>query len=99
MDTKLGSNRKGLIEVGEPADLLFWSLNENAFTPVPYGNFDSALIYNAPDIKPYRIMIDGNIILDKYQFTIVSEKDIFEMVNLRSKKMVSKVDTKWALKF
>lgn len=85
----LGSTQKGIIEIGAPADLLLWSLNENAFTPIPCGNFDSVLIYNAPDIKPHTILIDGKIVLEDYQLTIISEKEIREAANFRSAKINS----------
>lgn len=86
----LGSNKKGAIEIGEPADLLLWSLNDNAFTPISYGHFDSALIYNAPDIKPHTILIDGKIILEAYQFKVIPEKEIRDAVNFRTEKFFSK---------
>jgi 5-methylthioadenosine/S-adenosylhomocysteine deaminase len=78
----VGTGQLGLLKVGEPADLLLWSLQENAFTPLAYGNFDAALIYNAPDIKPHTILIDGEVVVEEYQFKIFPEREVREAANL-----------------
>lgn len=84
----LGSQQKGIIEEHQPADLLLWELNQKAFTPVHYGNFESALIYNAPDVRPHTVLISGNAIVDNYQFKF-SETDIIDSANMHSQKIVS----------
>lgn len=64
----LGKKQKGTIEAGEAADLLLWSLKESVFVPVPYGRFDSAVINNAPDIKPHTVIIQGVVAVENYRF-------------------------------
>lgn len=83
----IGTKQKGVITKGEPADLLLWSLKDSAFVPTAYGNFDSSLIYNAPDIKPHTVIIDGEIIVDAYQFKPFSEEQIKEAANLCGEKI------------
>lgn len=85
----IGSKNQQAIEVGAKADLLLWSLLEDAFVPLPYGRFDAALIYNAPDIKPHTVMIDGEIIVENYQFKNISQKAIRDLANLQSQKIIS----------
>jgi 5-methylthioadenosine/S-adenosylhomocysteine deaminase len=85
----LGKKQKGTLEVGEPADLLLWSLKESAFVPVPYGNFDSALINNAPDIKPHTVLIRGVVAVENYQFKLMDEQKICQQANDVSLKIVS----------
>lgn len=85
----IGTGQKGKIEVGEPADLLLWSLHESPFVPVAYGRFDAALIYNAPDIKPHTVLIDGKPVVENYKFTLHAEKDIRDEANLCGFKMHS----------
>jgi 5-methylthioadenosine/S-adenosylhomocysteine deaminase len=71
----------GVIEPGQPADLLLWSLHENVFVPVSFGNFESALIYNAPDIKPHTVLINGKIIVENYKCIILPEEEIRNLAN------------------
>lgn len=85
----LGKKQKGTIEVGEPADLLLWSLKESAFVPVPYGQFDSTLINNAPDIKPHTVLIQGVAAVENYQFKRMSEQQISAAANTISLKILS----------
>lgn len=77
----LGKHPETTLREGAPADLLLWSLHHNAFVPVPYGNFDSTLIFNAPDIKPHTVLVDGKPVVENYQFKIFSEEDIRDKVN------------------
>lgn len=90
----IGNGIKNSIEIGNPADLLFWSLNENAFVPIPFGNFDSTLIFNAPDIKPHTVLMDGKAIIEKYKFTLFSEKEIREATNQVSSKIYETIRSK-----
>ncbi len=83
----IGTKQKGIITKGEPADLLLWSLKDNPFVPVTYGNFNSTLVYNAPDIKPHTVIIDGEIVVDSYQFKHLSEEKIREEANLCGEKI------------
>jgi len=85
----LGTKQKGKIEIGESADLLLWSLHESAFVPLAYGKYDSTLIYNAPDIKPHSILMDGKIIVEDYQFKTISEKEVRETANQCGMKLFS----------
>ena len=85
----LGKKQKGTIEVGQPADLLLWSLKESSFVPLPYGNFDSTLINNAPDIKPHTVLINGMIAVENYQFKLMPEDMICNQVNDVSLKILS----------
>lgn len=85
----IGTEQKGTITKGEPADLLLWSLKDNPFVPVTYGNFDSSLVYNAPDIKPHTVIIDGEIIIDSYQFKPLSEEEIKKAANLCGEKILN----------
>ncbi len=87
----LGSKQKGTIAVGEPADLLLWSLSEDAFVPVPFGNFTSALVYNAPDIKPHTVLIDGRVVVENYQCKIIQEKEVRKAANGCSVKVISAI--------
>lgn len=77
----VGTGQRGILAVGEPADLLLWSLKESAFVPLAYGKFDEALIFNAPDIKPHTVLIDGNKIVENYTFLPLSEQAIREEAN------------------
>lgn len=90
----LGSKQKGVIEVGEPADLLLWPLSSNAFIPVPFGNFTSAIIYNAPDIKPHTVLIDGRVVVENYRCKIVNEEEIKKAANACSVKVISAIQCK-----
>lgn len=90
----LGTQQKTKIEEGATADLLLWSLAENAFVPLPYGNFDAALIYNAPDIKPHSVLIDGKVIVENYQLKDHGEELIRDIANDRSMKIISSFSTK-----
>jgi 5-methylthioadenosine/S-adenosylhomocysteine deaminase len=83
----IGTKQKGIISNGEPADLLLWSLKDNPFVPVPYGNFDSTLVYNAPDIKPHSVIIDGEIVVESYEFKPLVEEEIKNTANLCGKKI------------
>jgi len=85
----LGKKQKGTLEVGEPADLLLWSLKEPAFVPVPYGHFDSTLFNNAPDIKPHTVIIRGVVVVDNYQFKRIEEETICAQANETSLKILS----------
>ncbi len=77
----------GAIEPLQPADLLLWSLHENAFVPVSFGNFESALIYNAPDIKPHTVLINGKIIVENYYCNILPEEEIRDLANKHGEKL------------
>ena len=87
----LGKEQKGIIEKGEPADLLLWSLKEPAFVPVPYGNFDSTLINNAPDIKPHTVLIHGKPVVENYRFLLMDESRICVQANEVSFKIISRM--------
>jgi 5-methylthioadenosine/S-adenosylhomocysteine deaminase len=77
----VGTGQKGALAIGEPADLLLWSLHESPFVPLAYGKFDQTLIYNAPDIKPHTVLIDGQAVVENYRFTRLSEKEIRDAAN------------------
>lgn len=77
----IGTKQKGMIQEGEPADLLLWSLKESPFVPLVHGKFDSAIINNAPDIKPHTVFIDGKAVVERYQFKEVSEREVRENAN------------------
>jgi 5-methylthioadenosine/S-adenosylhomocysteine deaminase len=77
----IGTGQKGTISVGEPADLLLWSLQDSSFVPLAFGRFDAALIYNAPDIKPHSVLIEGRFAVKDYKFTLLPEKEIREGAN------------------
>ncbi len=83
----IGTQQKGVICEGEPADLLFWSLNQSAFVPLAYGKYNSALIYNAPDIKPYSVMIDGKKVVENYKFLPVSEDELIRQANFYGQRL------------
>lgn len=83
----LGNEYKSTIEVGNPADLLLWSLDNNAFVPLPFGNFESSLIFNAPDMKPHTILINGEVVVEKYSIKTVSEVEIRKSANTLSSKI------------
>lgn len=85
----LGKKQKGTVEEGEPADLLLWSLKEPAFVPVPYGNFDSTLIHNAPDIKPHTVIVQGTVIVENYRFMRMDQETICAMANEASLKILA----------
>ena len=77
----VGTKGSGGIAKGSRADLLLWSLKEPAFVPVPYGKFDAALIYNAPDIKPHTVILDGDIVVDAYKFKGLDENEVCRAAN------------------
>ncbi|KKP29735.1 MAG: 5-methylthioadenosine/S-adenosylhomocysteine deaminase [candidate division TM6 bacterium GW2011_GWF2_30_66] len=78
----LGKNQSGEITGGEPADLLLWELGKSSFVPICYGNFYSSIIYNAPDIKPHTVFIDGEKIVENYCFTKFDEKEVQQKSNV-----------------
>lgn len=77
----IGSGSKGSLEVGESADLLLWDLHNQAFVPKNYGRFDAALLYNAPDIKPHTVIINGNVVVKNYTFISISEEEVSYLVH------------------
>lgn len=77
----LGRSQKGTIEIGEPADLVFWALDSNAFVPRAFGKYDAALLWNAPDLKPHSVFINGKPVVEGYQFTAIPEKEICDKAN------------------
>lgn len=85
----IGTGQKGVIAVGEPADLLLWALDENAFVPLAHAKFDEALIYNAPDLKPHSVFINGNLVVENYEFLPLPEDELREEVNRCALKMLS----------
>jgi len=87
----LGKKQSGAIQEGEPADLLMWKLDKNVFVPLCYGNFDSSLFYNAPDIKPHTVFIAGKRIVENYQFTKFSEEEIIYKANICGEKITGKL--------
>ncbi|OHE73650.1 MAG: hypothetical protein A2Y14_04190 [Verrucomicrobia bacterium GWF2_51_19] len=87
----MGLTQTGKIAVGEPADLLLWSLGQGAFVPLAYKNFDSALIYNAPDLKPHTVIIDGVKVVENYRFIPREEAAIIGMANKNSAKFAWKL--------
>jgi len=77
----VGTGQKGALSVGEPADLLLWSLKESAFVPLIHERLDAALIYNAPDLKPHTVLIDGKPVVENYRFTLIPEHTLYEAAN------------------
>lgn len=77
----LGRSQNGEIQCNQPADLLIWELGKSAFTPICYGNFESTIFYNAPDIKPHTVLIDGQKVVENYNFTLFDEIAIQEKAN------------------
>lgn len=88
----LGLPQQGKLEVGEPANLLFWSLREPSFVPLISGNLNSAIINNAPDLKPQKVIINGTVVIDNYKFVSLSEEEIIEEANDRAKKILYPLD-------
>ncbi len=84
----LGLPQKGMLNVGEPANLLLWSFKEPAFVPLVYGNFNSTIINNAPDLKPHTIILNGKKIIDNYKFIHILEQDIHREVNAKANKIM-----------
>jgi 5-methylthioadenosine/S-adenosylhomocysteine deaminase len=82
----LGSAQTGKIEVGQPADLLLWSLKQNSFIPLRDKGYHSSLFYNAPDIKPHTVMVKGNKIIDNYKFLNIDEDKLRLLVHHTLKK-------------
>lgn len=78
----LGKNQSGEIKCGEPADLLMWELGRSAFVPICHGNFYCSIIYNASDIKPHTVFIDGEKIVENYNFTKFEEKEVQKKANI-----------------
>lgn len=83
----LGNNFNNNISVGSPADLLLWSMDENAFVPIPFGNFDSTLIFNAPDLKPHTVLVNGKPVVEEYKFKLLHESEIRNAANKISSKI------------
>ncbi|KKP24843.1 MAG: 5-methylthioadenosine/S-adenosylhomocysteine deaminase [candidate division TM6 bacterium GW2011_GWF2_28_16] len=86
----LGRNQAGVIKEGEQADLLMWDLNNNVFVPQVYGNFDSSIFYNAPDIKPHTVIIDGEMVVENYKFIKFPELDVVDKINETGQKIYKK---------
>ena len=78
----------GILTIGEPANLLIWSLKEPAFVPLSYGNFNSTIFNNAPDIKPHSIILNGKRIINNYKFIYPREEEILREANNRANKIV-----------
>jgi 5-methylthioadenosine/S-adenosylhomocysteine deaminase len=77
----LGFAQVGSLKIGQPADLLLWSLKQNCFTPVKNKNYCSSLFYNAPDIKPHSVIIMGNKVVENYKFLDLNEDKLRLLVN------------------
>lgn len=88
----LGFPQQGKIEIGEPANLLFWSLNEPSFVPLTVGNFNSKIINNAPDLKPHTVMLNGEIILTNYKFIHFIEKEINIDANTKANRILNCIE-------
>jgi len=77
----IGSKQTGMIEEGEKADLLLWDLNHHAFVPKNHKRFNSAILYNAPDIKPHTVIINGNVVVKNYKFLSMEEEKISDFIH------------------
>lgn len=77
----IDSPKSGKIQVGERADLLLWDLKSPAFVPLPYGKLKSAFINNAPDIKPHTVLLNGNKIIENYNYSGVLEKEAIDAIH------------------
>ncbi len=64
------------------------SQEEPAFVPLVYGNFNSTIINNAPDLKPHTIILNGKKIIDNYKFIHILEQDIHREVNAKANKIM-----------
>ncbi len=87
----LGKSQTGSIEEGQSADLLLWELKRGVFFPLCYGNFYSSLFYNAPDIKPHTVLVDGETVVENYKITKLCEEEIKESVNKSGKKIFQNI--------
>lgn len=77
----LGINQSGMIDIGQPADLLLWSLSENSFVPIYNQNYYSSIFFNAPDIKPHTVFIKGKKVIDNYTFLLLNEMVLKQLIN------------------
>lgn len=77
----IGRKNSGQLKIGQPADLLMWDIKSSAFVPLCYKNFDYAIFYNAPDIKPHTVLIDGKKVVENYFFTKLNEREIRNEAN------------------
>lgn len=87
----IGTGQQGELKVGEPADILLWSLKESPFVPVAYGKFDEALLCSAPDIKPHTVFIDGDKVVENYTFLTMSEEEIKDAANVVGSKIYANI--------
>ncbi len=89
----IGSKQKGEITPGEPADLVFWSLDSAAFVPKAFAKLDNALIWNAPDLKPHSVYINGKAIVQDHKLVSISEGEITKNANTLGKRMQDHLNT------
>ncbi len=62
----MDSFKSGKLEVGQRADLLLWSLQDQCFVPLPYCRLSSVFINNAPDAKPHTVLLAGKKVIENY---------------------------------
>lgn len=63
----LGRQDLGSIDVGKKADLVFFNTHTMAFTPTY--DYRSNLVFNAPDIRPQHVMVEGRWGVSDYALT------------------------------
>lgn len=80
-----------VIEAENKANILLWNLKDISFVPLNFRNLDSAIIYNAPDIKPIDVIVDGQLMIQDYKYLNIDIQSIIHKINHLSKKISNSV--------
>lgn len=83
----IDDSMKNCIKVGEKANILLWDIQHHAFVPKTFRNFNSTIIFNAPDIKPYTVINGGEVIIENYKYINRDLDQIAFTINSLSEKV------------
>jgi 5-methylthioadenosine/S-adenosylhomocysteine deaminase len=90
----LNIDQNGTLEIKQKGNLLIWSLQNPSFVPLIYGNFNSTIFNNAPDLKPHTVILNGDIVVNNYKFNNLLENKIQKEVNIRANKLMGYIPEK-----
>ena len=95
----LQENLLGSIEEGKSADLVIFDRDHPEWHPLL--NITHNLVYAVTDRSIETVFIAGNKVLDKGRITFIDEREIYQKVDMHSKKLLQRTNinpkTKWPL--
>ena len=95
----LGLEKKiGTIEVGKQADIITYDLNNLLLTPIvsyPFHNFIPNLVHSATGTEVDNVIINGQLILHRNEFTEIDEHEIISKANERAKIIYQNAADDW----